>query len=230
MEQNNQRIYTFIAAFVEGVVFALQLDGTDEYTFLIDQRNQNSFSPRTKTELIEYFKCKERMLERAEQEEQRRLERIRKEEEERKLEAARQADEERRRAEEEKRRAELERLAEEERKREAERLAELDRQEKERLKGLADKEIQKVLKERPFVCRNIGILSSILIITIFICTVIVVSHGGSAWLRCVCAISFFGCMIACCVLIGKKDKYEKGCKKEIYGKYGLEYHDLPELY
>lgn len=67
------RIYTFIAAFVEGVVFALQLDGTDEYTFLIDQANQSSFTPKTKSELIGYFDRKEKLLQMEEEEKAARL-------------------------------------------------------------------------------------------------------------------------------------------------------------
>lgn len=42
-------------AFVNNTILALQLDGTEKYTFLIDENNKEKFAPKTLTELKQYF-------------------------------------------------------------------------------------------------------------------------------------------------------------------------------
>lgn len=44
----------------EGILMGLQIDGTEECAFLIEENNSQSFAPKTRTELIEYFETKER--------------------------------------------------------------------------------------------------------------------------------------------------------------------------
>lgn len=44
----------------EGILMGFQVDGTDECAFLIEENNAQSFSPKTRTELIEYFQAKEK--------------------------------------------------------------------------------------------------------------------------------------------------------------------------
>lgn len=52
----------FHAAFLDDVVFVLQQDGEGSCLFMIDERNQLSFSPKSLTELSNYFIEKERLL------------------------------------------------------------------------------------------------------------------------------------------------------------------------
>lgn len=52
----------FHPAFLDDVVFALQQDGDGSCLFMIDERNQQSFLPRSMTELSEYFFEKEHTL------------------------------------------------------------------------------------------------------------------------------------------------------------------------
>ena len=70
-------------AFVNNTILALQLDGTEKYTFLIDENNKEKFAPKTLTELKQYFieiemkaieAERQRLLQEAEEEEKRRLE------------------------------------------------------------------------------------------------------------------------------------------------------------
>lgn len=42
-------------AFVDGTVLALNVDGTDKYSFLIEEENVKKFAPKTLTELNDYF-------------------------------------------------------------------------------------------------------------------------------------------------------------------------------
>lgn len=49
-------------AFLDGVVFALQQDGNNACLFMIDENNQQSFLPKTLTELGAYFALKEKAL------------------------------------------------------------------------------------------------------------------------------------------------------------------------
>ncbi len=43
----------------EDILMALQIDGTEECAFLIDENNALKFAPKTRTELIQYFENKE---------------------------------------------------------------------------------------------------------------------------------------------------------------------------
>ena len=42
-------------AFVDNVIFSLQMDGTDNYAFLIDESNKNNFQPKTLNDIKRYF-------------------------------------------------------------------------------------------------------------------------------------------------------------------------------
>ena len=95
--------YMVHPAFLDNILFALQVDGTENYAFLIDQKNAQNFAPRSLDDLHQYFRQKE----------QKRIE-------------------EENRKREEQRLAELKRIEEENRKREEERLAEQKRIEKEK--------------------------------------------------------------------------------------------------
>ena len=79
---NNQK-YMLHPEFFDGVVFALQLDGTKEYSFMIDEANVDAFAPKTRNELLDYFDNRIRIEEKKEKAEQKliRLEQKRKEEE-----------------------------------------------------------------------------------------------------------------------------------------------------
>ncbi len=98
----NKQSYMVHAAFIDDCIFALQVDGTKEYAFLIDERNKQNFLPKTYSDVINYFIAKEKKY----LEEQKRLQMLilqqEKEEEERLAEAKKrqQEDELRERAEE----------------------------------------------------------------------------------------------------------------------------------
>lgn len=47
--------YMVHPAFVDGTVLALNVDGTDKYSFLIEEENVKKFAPKTLTELNDYF-------------------------------------------------------------------------------------------------------------------------------------------------------------------------------
>ena len=56
--------YMVHPAFVDGTVLALNVDGTDKYSFLIEEENAKEFAPKTLTELNDYFlELKQRKLE-----------------------------------------------------------------------------------------------------------------------------------------------------------------------
>lgn len=44
----------------EGILMGLQVDGTEECAFLIEENNAHNFAPKTRTELIQYFEEQER--------------------------------------------------------------------------------------------------------------------------------------------------------------------------
>lgn len=58
-------------AFMDSIVFALELDGGSEYLFMIDEVNQKVFTPKTLSELNDYFKRKEELLLEREEEQKR---------------------------------------------------------------------------------------------------------------------------------------------------------------
>ena len=51
--------YMVIPAFVDSNILALQIDGTDEFAFLIDEQNIQKFLPKTLLEVHQYFEDKE---------------------------------------------------------------------------------------------------------------------------------------------------------------------------
>lgn len=52
----------FHPTFLDDVIFALEMDGNSTCLFMIDENNQQSFSPQTLTELGLYFNAKEKYL------------------------------------------------------------------------------------------------------------------------------------------------------------------------
>ena len=60
-------------AFLNGIVFALQLDGVEKYSFLITEQNAQHFEPQTLTQLLDYFDTIEKqfLLEEKRKEEER---------------------------------------------------------------------------------------------------------------------------------------------------------------
>jgi hypothetical protein len=47
------------SAFMDNVIFALQLDGTNQFAFLIDESNRDSFQPKSLDDVKNYFATKE---------------------------------------------------------------------------------------------------------------------------------------------------------------------------
>ena len=66
----NNQSYMVHAAFMDDCIFALQVDGTEEYAFLIDEQNQQNFLPKTYSDVINYFVAKEQKYLKEEQEQQ----------------------------------------------------------------------------------------------------------------------------------------------------------------
>lgn len=50
-----KQAYMLHPAFINGIVFALQLDGVEQYSFLITEQNAQHFEPKTLTQLLDYF-------------------------------------------------------------------------------------------------------------------------------------------------------------------------------
>lgn len=59
---SKQQSFMVHPAFMDNVVFALQVDGTKEYSFLIDESNTSNFKPKCLEELKQYFKDQERKM------------------------------------------------------------------------------------------------------------------------------------------------------------------------
>ena len=51
----NSESFMLDPAFVDNAIFALKLNGTDQYVFMIDENNTASFVPSTYRELMGYF-------------------------------------------------------------------------------------------------------------------------------------------------------------------------------
>lgn len=51
--------YMVHPAFLDNILFALQVDGTENYAFLIDQQNALNFAPKSLDDLHQYFRQKE---------------------------------------------------------------------------------------------------------------------------------------------------------------------------
>lgn len=55
----NNQSYMVHAAYVDNILFALNIDGTNEYAFLIDENNKQHFQPQSYNDIIRYFRQKE---------------------------------------------------------------------------------------------------------------------------------------------------------------------------
>ena len=95
--------YMVHPAFLDNILFALQVDGTENYAFLIDQKNAQNFAPKSLDDLHSYFRLKE----------QKRIEEENRIREEQRLAELKRIEEERMRKESEGREKKMERLVEE---------------------------------------------------------------------------------------------------------------------
>lgn len=68
--------YMLHPTFMDEIIFVLQVDGTQQCAFLIDENNKQSFKPKTYAELLQYFEDKEqkRLNREGETEKQRQIE------------------------------------------------------------------------------------------------------------------------------------------------------------
>lgn len=57
----NNQSYMLHPAFMDEILFALQVDGTQQCAFLIDENNKESFEPKNYSELLQYFHSKEQL-------------------------------------------------------------------------------------------------------------------------------------------------------------------------
>ncbi len=57
----NEQSYMVHAAYVDNTLFALNIDGTNEYAFLIDENNKQNFQPQSYNDIKYYFQVKERI-------------------------------------------------------------------------------------------------------------------------------------------------------------------------
>lgn len=55
----NNQSYMVHAAYVDNILFALNIDGTNEYAFLIDENNKQNFLPQSYNDIKLYFQAKE---------------------------------------------------------------------------------------------------------------------------------------------------------------------------
>lgn len=62
---SDEQSYMVIPAFVDSNILALQVDGTDEYAFLIDEQRLRELVFKTYNDILEYFAKKEMTLESA---------------------------------------------------------------------------------------------------------------------------------------------------------------------
>lgn len=58
----NGQSYMVHAAYMDNTVFALQVDGTNEYAFLIEEDNRQKFLPKTFSDVESYFHLKEKKV------------------------------------------------------------------------------------------------------------------------------------------------------------------------
>lgn len=47
--------YMLHPAFVDDIIFALQLDGTNQYSFMIDELQRDTFAPKSLSDIEKYF-------------------------------------------------------------------------------------------------------------------------------------------------------------------------------
>lgn len=55
----NNQSYMVHAAYVDNILFALNIDGTNEYAFLIEENNKQDFQPQSFNNIVQYFQTKE---------------------------------------------------------------------------------------------------------------------------------------------------------------------------
>lgn len=55
----NEQSYMVHAAYVDDILFVLQIDGTQNCAFLIDENNKQYFLPQTYNDIKQYFQSKE---------------------------------------------------------------------------------------------------------------------------------------------------------------------------
>ena len=48
-------------AFVDDIIFALQLDGTNQYSFMIDELQRDTFAPKSLSDIEKYFITKKQL-------------------------------------------------------------------------------------------------------------------------------------------------------------------------
>ena len=86
----NNQSFMVLPSFVDEYILALQVDGTNNFAFLIDEQNKSKFAPKTYQDVIGYFVEKERRVIEAKKKEEQRLLEAKKKEEQRLLEEQRQ--------------------------------------------------------------------------------------------------------------------------------------------
>ena len=64
----NEQSYMVHAVYVDNILFTLQIDGTKEYAFLIDENNKQNFQPQSYNDIKQYFQIREQEFERLESE------------------------------------------------------------------------------------------------------------------------------------------------------------------
>lgn len=57
--KNSYMVHT---AYIDNILFALNIDGTNEYAFLIDENNKQNFQPQSYNDIKDYFQNKEQKL------------------------------------------------------------------------------------------------------------------------------------------------------------------------
>ena len=58
----NEQSYMVHAAYVDNILFVLQVDGTKECAFLIDENNRQNFQPKSYNDIKKHFEVKEQKL------------------------------------------------------------------------------------------------------------------------------------------------------------------------
>ena len=124
--------YMVHPAFLDNILFALQVDGTENYAFLIDQQNARNFAPKSLDDLHRYFRLKE----------QKRIEEENRKREEQRL-AEQKRIEEANQIREEQLRAEQKRIEKEKKEREERERREREQREEEQKK----REVEKIYKD-----------------------------------------------------------------------------------
>lgn len=69
----NNQSFMVIPSFWDECILALQVDGTNNFAFLIDEVNKSNFAPKSYTDVIDYFEAKERKSIEAKEEAEKRV-------------------------------------------------------------------------------------------------------------------------------------------------------------